>query len=134
MLHRLERRRFIHPYSDECDALLLVYSLQKIFAEKVRSVFERVRPRDLYDVWYLSRMVELKEVVPVIKRKFEHRGVELRMEQFLRRREAFRRAWTPPLKNQLKELPSFDRVFAEVEGVLGTISVLLKKRKLSERH
>jgi len=81
LLHRLERRRLIHPYSDECDALLLVYSLQEIFAEKVRSVFERIRPRDLYDVWYLSRMVELKEVVPVIKRKFEHRGVELRMER-----------------------------------------------------
>ncbi len=33
----LERRQLIHPYSDECDALLLVYSLREIFAEKVRS-------------------------------------------------------------------------------------------------
>ena len=83
----LERRRLVHPYSDGCDALLLVYSLQGIFAEKIRSLFERTRPRDLYDVWYLSGVVELEETVPVIKRKFEHRGVELRMELFLERRE-----------------------------------------------
>jgi len=46
----LERKRLVHPYSDECNILLLVYSLQEIFAEKVRSLFERTRPRDLYDV------------------------------------------------------------------------------------
>jgi len=123
----LERRRLIHPYSDGCDALLLVYSLQEIFAEKVRSLFERIRPRDLYDVWYLSGMVELEEAVPVIKRKFEHRGMELRMERFLERREVFRAAWAPSLENQLRELPGFDRVFAEVECTLRTISKFVKK-------
>ena len=123
----LERKQLIHPYSDECDALLLVYSLREMFAEKVRSLFERTRPRDLYDVWYLSRIVELEEAVPVIKRKFEYRGVELRMERFLERREAFRGAWAPSLKNQLKELPGFDRVFAEVERTLRTISRFVKK-------
>lgn len=123
----LERRRLIHPYSDGCDALLLVYSLQEIFSEKVRSLFERTRPRDLYDVWYLSRMVELEETVPVIKRKFEHRGVELRIELFLERRELFRGAWAPSLKNQLKELPSFDQVFAEVERMLWAVSRLRRE-------
>ncbi len=118
----LERRQLIHPYSDECDALLLVYSLQEIFAEKIRSLFERTRPRDFYDAWYLSRMVELEEAVPVIKRKFEHRGLELRIELFLERREVFRAAWAPSLENQLRELPGFDRVFAEVERTLRTIS------------
>ncbi|RLF99769.1 MAG: CRISPR-associated protein Csx11 [Thaumarchaeota archaeon] len=123
----LERRKLIHPYSDECDALLLVYSLREIFAEKVRSLFERTRPRDLYDVWYLSGMVELEEAVPVIKRKFEHRGLELRIERFLERREVFRAAWAPSLENQLRELPGFDRVFAEVERTLRTISKFVKK-------
>ncbi|RLE94589.1 MAG: CRISPR-associated protein Csx11 [Thermoprotei archaeon] len=123
----LERRQLIHPYSDKCDALLLVYSLQEIFAEKVRSLFERTRPRDLYDVWYLSKIVELEESVPVIRRKFEHRGLELRMKRFLERREVFQAAWTPSLENQLKELPSFDRIFAEVGHTLGIISRFVKK-------
>ena len=123
----LERRQLIHPYSDECDALLLVYSPKEIFAEKVRSLIERTRPRDLYDVWYLSRMVGLEEVVPVIMRKFEHRGLELRMERLLERREVFRAAWERSLKNQLRELPNFDQVFAEVERTLGTISRFIKK-------
>ncbi|NJE13855.1 nucleotidyl transferase AbiEii/AbiGii toxin family protein [Thermococcus sp. LS2] len=29
------------------------YSLEEIFAEKLRSLFQRTRPRGLYDVWYL---------------------------------------------------------------------------------
>lgn len=123
----LERRKLIHPYSDECNALLLVYSLKEIFAEKVRSLFERTRPRDLYDVWYLSKIVELEEAVPVIRRKFEHRGVELRIKQFLERREVFKVSWAPSLENQLKELPSFDQVFTEVERTLRTISGFVKK-------
>jgi len=123
----LERRQLIHPYSDECDALLLVYPLQEIFAEKIRSLFERTRPRDLYDVWYLSRIVELEKAVPVIRRKFEHRGMELRVERFLERKESFRGAWAPSLKNQLKELPSFNQVFSEVERTLRTISSFVKK-------
>ncbi len=72
-------------------------------------------------------MVELEETVPVIKRKFEHRGVELRIELFLERRESFRGAWAPSLKNQLRELPGFDRVFAEVERTLRTISKFVKE-------
>jgi len=118
----LERRQLIHPYSDECDALLLVYSLREIFAEKVRSLFERTRPRDLYDVWYLSRMVGLEEAVPVIRKKFEYRSVKFRIERFLKKKEFFRGAWVRSLKNQLKELPNFNRVFVEVEHTLRAIS------------
>jgi len=122
----LERRRLIHPYSDRCDALLLVYSLEEIFAEKVRSIFERTRPRDLYDVWYLSRMVKLEETVPVIRRKFEHRGLELRVERLLDRRDVFQGAWMPSLRSQLKELPSFSQVFNGVEHTLRAISTLIE--------
>jgi len=52
----LEKRKIIHPYSDDCKAEVLTYSLEEIFAEKIRSLFQRTRPRDLYDVWYLSKL------------------------------------------------------------------------------
>ena len=123
----LKRKQLIHLYSDECDALLLVYSLREIFAEKVRSLFERTRPRDLYDVWYLSRIIKLEDAVPIIRRKFEHRDVKFRIERFLERREVFRGAWAPSLKNQLKELPGFDRAFAEVEHILRAVSSFNKE-------
>ncbi len=36
---------------------MLVYLLTETFAEKVRSIFERTRLKDLYAMWFFSRMV-----------------------------------------------------------------------------
>ncbi|KYH36249.1 MAG: hypothetical protein AYL29_014870 [Candidatus Bathyarchaeota archaeon B24] len=121
MVLPLERRTLIHPYSDGCEVMLLVYSLKEIFAEKVRSLFERTRPRDLYDVWFLSKVIDVEDVIPIIVRKFEHRCVEFQFDRFIERRNIFRGAWISSLRNQLKELPSFDRAFVEVKDVLKVI-------------
>lgn len=44
-----------HPYSDkpEVYSKLFCYSFEEIFAEKIRALAERARPRDLYDVIHL---------------------------------------------------------------------------------
>ena len=44
----------IHPYSDNLEVSVLSYSLVEILSEKIRALFQRTRPRDLYDVWKLS--------------------------------------------------------------------------------
>ena len=46
-----------HPYSDLDAASLkiLTYSIEEIFAEKIRALAERMRPRDLYDVIHLHQ-------------------------------------------------------------------------------
>ena len=54
----LSVRRIIHPYSDTLEAEIRVYALEEILAEKIRSLFQRTRPRDLYDVWCLWDRVE----------------------------------------------------------------------------
>ena len=58
---------------------------KEIFAEKVRSLFERTRPKDLYDVWYLSKVIEIERAAPIIRKKLKHRGIEFRIEQLLKR-------------------------------------------------
>lgn len=44
-----------HPYPDDLpgDAAILAYSLDELLAEKTRALYERTRPRDLYDVVFL---------------------------------------------------------------------------------
>jgi predicted nucleotidyltransferase component of viral defense system len=46
-----------HPYSDRPDGGINIrcYCFEEIFAEKVRALAERLRPRDLYDVIHLYR-------------------------------------------------------------------------------
>ncbi|MEI8328682.1 MAG: nucleotidyl transferase AbiEii/AbiGii toxin family protein [Chlamydiia bacterium] len=50
-----EKRKVFHEYSD-CPIempQILSYSYEEIFAEKLRALAERARPRDLYDVVHL---------------------------------------------------------------------------------
>ncbi len=46
------RRKVLHQYPDTLpkNVLVLTYSTEELFAEKVRALVERTRPRDLYDV------------------------------------------------------------------------------------
>ena len=51
-----------HPYSDlpEGGIHVLSYSFEEVFAEKMRALAERQRPRDLYDVVHLYRRQDLQ--------------------------------------------------------------------------
>jgi len=113
----LEKRKIIHPYSDDCDAEVLTYSLEEIFAEKIRSLFQRTRPRDLYDVWYLSKL-EL-DVSGIILKKFKFKGVDFDLESLVRRKDDFRNAWESSLRHQMRNLPGINDVFNEVLEFLG---------------
>ena len=48
-------KNIIHSYPDTVpqDTTVLTYSLNELLAEKTRALFERTRPRDLYDVVYI---------------------------------------------------------------------------------
>ncbi len=117
----IKSRRLIHPYSDECRKRILTYSIEEIFAEKLRSLFERTRPRDLYDAWYLSNILNVIDIIPVIKRKFEFKHIELSLERLAYRKEKFRSAWESSLRNQLRELPKFKIVYSKIESIIRTL-------------
>ncbi|MFA4647758.1 nucleotidyl transferase AbiEii/AbiGii toxin family protein [Pyrococcus kukulkanii] len=110
----LEKRKIIHPYSDECNAEIFTYSLEEIFAEKVRSLFQRTRPRDLYDVWRLKDIIELETALNILPEKFRLKNVQLDMKTFEGRRIYYERAWERSLAHQISPLPEFDRVWNDV--------------------
>ncbi|MGH7648008.1 MAG: nucleotidyl transferase AbiEii/AbiGii toxin family protein [Gemmatimonadaceae bacterium] len=53
-------RSVLHPYSDTipADARVHTYAFEELLAEKTRALFERTRPRDLYDVVYILDNLE----------------------------------------------------------------------------
>jgi len=116
----LEMRAIFHPYSDVLDGVVLSYSLVEVFAEKMRALFERTRPRDLYDVWRLSGL-EL-DVSGIVVDKFGFKGVKFDLGDLRVRREDFGNAWRSSLKHQLRDLPSFDYVFEEAVIFLNRVS------------
>jgi len=117
----LNTKRIIHPYSDDLKAEIRVYSLEEIVAEKVRSLFQRTRPRDLYDVWHLWNKVDKRKVFDILPEKFKFKNVEPDIKNFEKRKENFKSAWESSLRHQLKDLPDFDNVFSTVLSELQKI-------------
>lgn len=115
-------RPIIHPYSDALRSDVLSYRLEEVFSEKVRALFERTRPRDLYDVWRLREFS--LDVSDIIYRKFRFRDVAFDTDDLTNRKPDFEGAWTSSLEHRLKEVPDFNPVFEEVMECLRILSKL----------
>ena len=110
----LGKKRIFHLYSDNLDAEIMVYALEEIEAEKIRSLFQRTRPRDLYDVWYLWDRVDQSKVMLILPEKFRVKGVKLDLKGLVQRKLNFKNAWETSLGYQMKNLPEFEEVFLSV--------------------
>lgn len=108
------KKEIIHPYSDNLDATVRVYALEEILAEKIRSLFQRTRPRDLYDVWYLWDKADRRKGLDIFPEKCKFKDFIPDVKEFASRRDDFRNAWKTSLQHQLKNLPDFDEVFSMV--------------------
>ena len=75
------RFRIVHPYSDDPPEGIRIrcYPYTEVFAEKVRALGERCRPRDLYDVINLFRREEALQLATSIHeihaRKCAYKGI-----------------------------------------------------------
>ncbi len=118
ILLRIKPRKVIHDYSDGLNAEVLSYSLEEIFSEKLRALFERTRPRDLYDVWYLKNKVGMDTVISILPEKFRFKGIGMDIDALHSRKEDFGMAWKTSLSHQIKNLPDFDAVFSDVSFFL----------------
>ena len=114
----IQEKQIIHVYSDAFSSKIKTYLIEEIFAEKVRSLFQRTRPRDIYDVWYLSKIVNMENVRRVLPQKFSVRNVKFEINEFLSRKNDYENAWKNSLRHQLKQLPDFKEVFDDVLNLL----------------
>lgn len=99
-------------------ALLKVYSLEEILAEKLRSLLTRTEPRDLYDVHYIlvNQMIDVEQMIFNMSQKFEPKGFAISdLNTILLKREAtFKRLWRRRLEGQMPEIPLLEIVLREI--------------------
>jgi len=110
----LNMKRIIHPYSDDLKVEVRVYSLEEIMAEKMRSLFQRTRPRDLYDVWCLYSKVDKRRILHIFWEKCGFKDIKINIKDFENRKKDFKEAWESSLRYQLRDLPEFKMVFSTV--------------------
>ena len=114
----LEKKQVFHPYSDEYSTSVLVYSIHEIMAEKLRSLFERTRARDVYDVWFISKNIDIEKTFEIFPAKCEFKKLSPDINDMLDRKQDFQNAWRSSLGHQLKGLPDFELIFNEVADIL----------------
>ncbi|MGH8687252.1 MAG: nucleotidyl transferase AbiEii/AbiGii toxin family protein [Burkholderiales bacterium] len=116
------RRPVHHPYSDrpEEGIEVLCYAFEEVFAEKIRALAERQRPRDLYDVIHLHRQSEFRHAAQVrstLARKCEFKRIPVPTFQMLSdrpERQAIEAEWDQMLAHQLPVCPPFAEFWAEL--------------------
>lgn len=71
----VQERSIFHHYSDTLKVSVISYALEEIMAEKIRSLFQRTRSRDLYDIGHLADRVNREDVKSILLKKCELKGV-----------------------------------------------------------
>jgi predicted nucleotidyltransferase component of viral defense system len=121
--------RLIHrDYTDDIDARLSVYSLEEIVAEKLRSILQRAKSRDYYDVWILLKWykkdIVIDDTLAILKKKCEFKGITFPFVEDFFAPDRINEAapfWERGLAHQVDKLPAFDIVFSELRKLLARI-------------
>ena len=131
-------RPVLWPYSDNPSDQPSIdsYSFEELFAEKIRALGERLRPRDLYDVVYLYRITNpnLIFIRQALQEKCEYKQIPLitwaLIEGHLKRVE-LEREWVNMLKHQLPSLPPFEYYWKELPLVFQWLEGKLERVDLA---
>lgn len=119
-----DRRKVLAvPFASE-EQKVLAYPLEELLAEKIRSLLERGKSRDYYDVWRLlkehSSSLDLELLGTVLKKKLSHKGLSISgigdlLPQDIK---VLKRYWEKDLGQQIITLPQLDEVLEETQDML----------------
>jgi predicted nucleotidyltransferase component of viral defense system len=123
-----ELRPIFHAYPDSLPqgTAVQAYSLEELFAEKTRALFERTRPRDLYDVVFLvvshADDIDYDDARDFFCRKCEVKGLKPpSSDQLLvvvRSSAELQSEWGNMLGHQLPQLPPFEGHLTRLASIL----------------
>ena len=118
------KRVIFHDYSDAPEEGIPVrcYAYDEAFAEKIRALGDRARPRDLYDVINLFRNSEARPqsavLHGVLRQKCAHRHIPVPTLVGLEtHRDDLEGSWRPMLSHQLQALPPVESFWSELPGL-----------------
>lgn len=117
-----------HPYSDfHVDELkVLTYSVEEIFAEKLRAFVERMRPRDLYDIIHLHNdkrwQLDNKLVMDILTKKCKFKSIAVptmvSIEKSAEKADLIA-DWDDMLAHQINPLDSYDYYWSQLPELFG---------------
>lgn len=134
-------REISHPYSDTLPkpAQVRCYAFEEIFAEKLRAMGERGRPRDLYDIVLLFRLRDFQTKPQLIKNvlasKCVSKGVSVPTLELIQNDTIKRELvseWGNMLGHQLQALPPFEDFWNELSSIFSWLNETYRPPVLNE--
>lgn len=116
-------REVFHPYSDTPEGGIQVrcYCFEEVFAEKIRALGERLRPRDLYDVIHLYRHNSTRHgrqlILSILQAKCSFKGISVPLMEMLESKPELTELvseWGNMLGHQVPVLPPFEQFWQEL--------------------
>ena len=121
-----QQRQIVVSFFTDLSPHVLTYTLEEILAEKMRSILQRGKSRDYYDVWRLlkekSDSFDADLVRSILRSKCRHKGLEAPSAKALLapdRLEDARPYWERDLAQQVaRPLPEWATVTTELPSLL----------------
>lgn len=114
----IKRLSILNPYSEKIVGIVQSYTLEEIFAEKIRSVFQRTRPRDLYDLVKIKSYCNEDKIKKILPMKMSNSNIEFNINKLIRKKEEYEFAWDNSLKTLMSEMPIFNEYFNQTINIL----------------
>lgn len=118
-------RDVVQEFADDTAATLPVYALEEIVAEKLRSILQRGKSRDYYDVWILLKEentdFDRRQTRELFYTKCHAKNImEPRVEDFFLAEQLSeaKRFWERGLAHQMSNLAPFPTVIASLQNLL----------------
>lgn len=124
-------RKISHSYSDALPdpATVRCYAFEEVFAEKLRAMGERGRPRDLYDIVFLFRREDLRAepnlIRTVLAEKCAAKGISIPTLDSIQNastKSELISEWKNMLGHQLQALPQFDQFWDELPNIFNWLN------------
>jgi len=113
-----------HAYEDVPAFDLQAYSVEEIFAEKLRAIYQRGAARDYYDLYQLLETdavaIDFGEVRPAFEAKCEHDGLHVDLMDGLpeKQQEMIRQQWETTLPDLTGDPPAFETVWNRLNTMI----------------
>jgi predicted nucleotidyltransferase component of viral defense system len=114
-----------HRYEDVPEFELTAYSLEEIFAEKLRALYQRSQARDYYDLYRMITEANVDDsvILPAFRRKCDHDGLDIDLRDGLpgEKRDEIRDGWQNTLPDLVADLPEFGPVYDTLEDYVDSL-------------
>ena len=111
----MSNKLLIASYAEIPSFEVTVLDTKEIVAEKIRCIMTREKPRDIYDLWFLSKR-ETPIDLSLINKKLKLYQLVFNKALFHEKLQQKRNMWTHDLKDLIiGTLPPFDDVMTELE-------------------